>query len=177
MTPDPLQELWTLQETTRKETVMNSIQLILDEDKACRKREHRANLRVAPVHLVLLPILLWFAAIAKTPLVREGYALMAAGVAIGLSVSWLFASWSRQALPGPVDTRSQLQKAAFLLSREASLARASFLWTAPVLSGRRSDWAVGLPGTRTLAWVYCMGAGGVLLAVFVAELDEKSKSS
>lgn len=34
-----------------------------------------------------------------------------------------------------MDTRSQLQKAAFLLSRQASLARASALWAAPMFVG------------------------------------------
>ena len=114
---------------------MNSIQLILEEDTACRKKEQRASLWLTPVHLVLLPGLLCCAAFGKTPMVRAGYALMAAGVAITLFAGWLFASWSRQALPGPVDTRSQLQKAAFLLSRQASLARTSSLWAAPVFLG------------------------------------------
>lgn len=135
MTQDPLQKLWISPEITKKENVMHSIQSILERDAACRKREQRASLWLAPVYVLLAPALLWFAAIGKTPVVRAGYALMASGVAIALFAGWLFASWSRQALPGPVVMRSQLQKAAFLLSRQASLARSSPLWAAPVFLG------------------------------------------
>lgn len=135
MKPDPLQEIWISQEKENKETMMNSIQLILDQDKASQEKERRANLWWACVHVALLPLLFLAAASGNAPIVRAGYALMAAGLAISLSAAWLFASWSRQALPGPVDTRSQLQKAAFLLSRQASLAKASALWAAPLFLG------------------------------------------
>lgn len=135
MTPDPLQELWISQKTADKENVMNSIQVILDEDKICRDKERRTNLWLAPVYLLLLPLLFLCAALGKTPMVRAGYALMACGLAVALSAVWLFNRWARQALPGPADTRSQLQKAAFILSRQANLASTSSLWIAPLFLG------------------------------------------
>lgn len=135
MKPDPLQELWTSQKTEEQESVMNSIQLILAQDQADQDKQRRTSMWWAPLHLVLLPLLFFCAATGKTPVVRAGYALMAAGLAIAVSADWLFASWSRQALPGPVDARSQLQKAAFLLSRQASLAKTAALWAAPVFLG------------------------------------------
>jgi hypothetical protein len=135
MRQDPLQEIWTLQETEQKETVMKSIELILAQDEADREKQRRAHLWWTPLHLALLPLLFYCAATGKTPVVRAGYALMAAGIAVATSATWLFASWSRQALPGPMDTRSQLRKAAFLLSRQASLAKASALWAAPLFLG------------------------------------------
>lgn len=135
MRPDPLQEIWISQEAEEKETVMNSIKLILAQDQADQEKQRRTNLWWAPLYLVLLPLLFFCAATGKTPIVRAGYALMAAGLAIGVSASWLFVSWSDEALPGPVDTRSQLQKAAFLLSRQANLAKTSALWAAPIFIG------------------------------------------
>ena len=135
MKQDPLQEIWISQETKKEDTVMNSIQLILAQDQAHQEKQRRMNLWWAPLHLVLLPLLFFCAATGKTPVVRAGYALMAAGLAIALSAGWLFESWSRQALPGPVDTRSQLQKASFLLSRQASLAKTAALWAAPLFFG------------------------------------------
>lgn len=137
MTRDPLQEIWTSQETQgqEKENIMNTIQSILAQDQADQERQRRMNLWGVPLQLVLLPLLFYCAATGKTPVVRAGYALMAAGLAISVSAAWLFASWSRQALPGPVDTRSQLRKAAFLLSRQADLAKTSALWAAPLFLG------------------------------------------
>ncbi len=114
---------------------MHSIQLILDDDKASRKKDQRTNLWATPLQVILLPVLFWVTAIGKTPMVRAGYGLMAAGLAISLFAVWIFENWSRQALPGPVDMRTQLQKAAFLLSRQASLARSSPLWSAPLFVG------------------------------------------
>lgn len=114
---------------------MNSIQSIIDQDRAGQEKERRTQQRWALAYLILLPILFFCAATGSTPMVRAGYALMALGLAVVLSVCRVFTSWSRQALPGPVDIRSQLQKAAFLLSRQASLARTSPIWAAPLFLG------------------------------------------
>lgn len=100
MRRDPLQEIWTSQETEAKETVMNSIQLILAQDQADQERQRRANLWWAPLHLVLLPLVFFCAATGKTPVVRAGYSLMAAGLAIAASAGWLFGSWSRPGFAG-----------------------------------------------------------------------------
>jgi hypothetical protein len=135
MKTDPLQELWTSQQATRKENTMHSIERILNEDRVCRDKEKRLNLWLAPLHFILLPLLFWCAATGKTPLVRTGYGLMGGGLAVCLSAAWLFDSWTRQALPGPLDTRAQLLKAAYLLSLRAGLARIEPLWTAPLFLG------------------------------------------
>ena len=49
---------------------------------------------------VLCPVLLWCAAYGITPLVRGGYALMAAGTAILVYAEWAYLEWCRQARPG-----------------------------------------------------------------------------
>ena len=49
------------------------------------------------------------------------YALMAVGGAVIVFAEWTYLEWSRQALPGPADARSQLQKTAFMLARQVML--------------------------------------------------------
>ena len=119
---------------------MNSIQRIIEEDEASLKKERRVNLIAAPLQMILFPLLVYSAAFGKTPIVRAGYALMAAGIAISLFAFWVSANWSRQALPGSADMRSQLQRAAFLLSRQASLASTSPVWVSPVFIGAALIW-------------------------------------
>jgi hypothetical protein len=114
---------------------MNSVEAILEDDRILRRNEQRMNLWLTPILFVLLAVLLWFAVIGKTPIVRAGYALMAVGIAITVFAGRAFANWSRQSLPGPVDTRSQLHKTTFLLSQQASLARSSPIWGAPTFLG------------------------------------------
>ncbi len=135
MNPDPLQELWISQQTIKEEILMNSIEAVLEDDRIFQKKERWINIWSTAILFVLLPVLLWFAAIGKTPIVRAGYALMAVGVAIMVFAAWVFNNWARQSLAGPVDTRSQLQKAAFLLSRQSSLVRSSPIWGAPMFLG------------------------------------------
>jgi hypothetical protein len=84
---------------------------------------------------LLCPATLWCAAYGKTPLVRGAYALMGAGTAVAVFAEWLYLSWSRQALPGPADTRSQLQTTALQLARQANLFRTGPLWSAPIFVG------------------------------------------
>jgi hypothetical protein len=69
---------------------------------------------------------------------------MAAGVAIMITAEWMYLAWSRDALPGPVDARSQLQRSAFLLDRQAHLLRTSPIWSAPVFVG----------GLLVVTWVF-----------------------
>jgi hypothetical protein len=100
----------------------------------------------------------WCAAFGATPLVRGGYALMAVGTAMMIFAEWVFLAWSRQALPGPLDTRSQLQKTGLLLSRRAHLLTTAPLWCAPIFVGTA---LIGL-------WVYQerTQAGAYLLWAF-----------
>jgi hypothetical protein len=60
---------------------------------------------------------------------------MAVGSAFVAAAEWVYLDWSRQALPGPVDTRSQLQKSAFMLARQTRLMRTAMLWSAPIFAG------------------------------------------
>ena len=83
----------------------------------------------------MCPVLLWAAAHGKTPLVRGGYALMALGAGLAVFAEWMYLSWSRQALPGPVDARSQLQNTALMLFRQSALMRTAAVWCAPIFLG------------------------------------------
>jgi hypothetical protein len=112
--------------------VMNAV---LREDRAARDKDRGMHIAAGLALALLCPVLLWCAAYGITPLVRAGYALMAAGTAILVSSGWMYSAWSRQALPGPVDARSQLQKSAFLLSRQANLMRTAPLRCAPIFMG------------------------------------------
>jgi hypothetical protein len=133
---------------------------VLNEDRAARDKERGVRIVTGLALALLCPALLWCAAYGITPLVRGGYALMAAGTAILVSTFWIYESWSRQALPGPADARSQLQKSAFLLSRQASLMRTAPLCCAPIFLGT----------ALISAWIYQQRSttGGYLLWAVVA---------
>jgi hypothetical protein len=158
---DSLPALWMSEPAVAKEAVMNAVNAVLDEDRAARDKDRRIRsaFLFSPV-LVLLLAVLWAAAHGISPLVRGGYALMAVGTAMMVSAEWMYLTWSRQALPGPADARSQLQTSTFLLSRQAGLARMAALWCAPVFIG------TGFIGL----WLYQQrsAAGGALLWAFVA---------
>ena len=114
---------------------MATIDAVLDEDRDAREKDRLVRLAALTAMALLCPALLWFAAYGKTPLVRGGYALMALGTSLILFAEWMHRTWSRQAWPGPADARSQLQKTALSLSRQASLFRTAALWCAPVFVG------------------------------------------
>jgi hypothetical protein len=135
-------------------TVMNAV---LDADRSACEKERWVRVSTVIAVGLLCPALLWFAAYGRTPLVRGGYSLMAMGTAMLLFAEWLHRTWSRQALPGAADARSELQKLALVVARQASLYRTAPIWCAPVFLG-----AV-LVGT----WVYqerSVGGGYLLWA-------------
>lgn len=111
------------------------VDAILAQDRADRDRERTARRGALASQIVLLPLLLWCTARGVTPLVRGAFALMSVGSAAVAAAEWLYLDWSRQALPGPKDTRSQLQKTAFLLARQRRLIVAAVLWSAPIFVG------------------------------------------
>jgi len=156
MNDDALSAIWMSDPPVEKEVVMNAMNAVLEEDRADRDKARgiRVAFVLAPLGL-LCPVLLGAAAYGISPLVRGGYALMAVGTAVVVATEWMYLTWSRQALPGPSDARSQLQKSAFLLSRQAGLARMAALWCAPIFLG------TGLIGL----WLYQQrsAAGGSLL--------------
>lgn len=139
---------------------MTVVHAVLNEDRAARDKDRGINIAAGLALALLCPALLWCAAYGIAPLVRGGYALMAAGTAILVSTGWMYSAWSRQALPGPADARSQLQKSAFLLSRQANLMRTAPLCCAPVFVG------TALIGT----WIYQQrsAAEGYLLWALIA---------
>ncbi|HEX5214174.1 MAG TPA: hypothetical protein VFV98_01855 [Vicinamibacterales bacterium] len=132
---DALRAMWTSSQPATSEVLLATIDAVLDEDRAAREKDRLVRLAALTAMALLCPALLWFAAHGKTPLVRGGYALMALGASLMLFAEWMHRTWSRQALPGPADARSQLQKTALSLSRQASLFRTAALWCAPIFVG------------------------------------------
>jgi hypothetical protein len=160
MSDDSLTAMWISDPPPSREALMTAVNAVLNEDHAAREKDRWTNIGGGLSVALLCPALLWCAAYGITPLVRGGYALMAAGTAILVSTGWMYSAWARQALPGPADSRSQLQKNAFLLARQANLLRTAPLWCAPVFIG------TALIGT----WVYQQrsAAGGYLLWALIA---------
>ena len=135
MSDDSLPAVWIADPPIQKDTVLTAMTAILNEDRASRDKERAIRIASVLALALLCPALLWCAAYGTTPLVRGGYALMAAGTAVLVSTEWIYLAWSRQALPGPADARSQLQKTAFMLARQGRLLRTAPLWCAPVFIG------------------------------------------
>ena len=135
MNDDSLPALWIADPPVQKNTVLTAINAALNEDRACREKERAIRIASVLALALLCPALLWYAAYGATPLVRGGYALMAAGTAVLVSTEWIYLAWSRQALPGPADARSHLQKTAFVLARQARLVKTAPLWCAPIFIG------------------------------------------
>jgi hypothetical protein len=132
MNDDALRTAWTSNKPAHEEAIMTAVSAVLEEDRAGHEKERWVQLGGLIALGLLCPALLWFAAFG-----------------------WTHRRWSRQALPGPSDTRSQLQKTVWLLSRQATQLRSAALWVAPVFVG------AALIG----AWVYQerSRAGGSLL--------------
>src|SRR5262245_14301324 len=168
MIDDALPLLWMSDEPISKETVRTAVQAALAEDRAARDKERSARAASIAAVALLCPVLLWSAAHGVTPLVRGGYGLMAVGTAIMLVAEWIYPAGSRAALPGPVDARSQLQRSAFLLSRQEHMMRTAPLWCAPIFLGAVfiGDW---LFHERSHAGGYLLWAvvGAAFLAVTV----------
>lgn len=135
MIDDSLPVFWMSDEPVSKETVRTAVHNALAEDHAAHEKERSVRAASIAAVALLSPILAWSAAHGVTPLVRLGYVLMAAGSAIMITAEWMYLAWSREALPGPMDARAQLQRSAFLLVRQAHLIRTAPIWCAPVIVG------------------------------------------
>ena len=135
MNDDALPAIWMSDTPLTKETVMTAMNAVLDEDRAVREKDRAIRVVSLLVLGLLCPVLMWCAAYGVSPVVRGGYALMAVGVALMVATEWMYLTWSRQGLPGPTDARSQLQRGAFLLARQASLMRMAALWCIPIFLG------------------------------------------
>jgi hypothetical protein len=130
-----LSAVWMSDHPVDKAGVMSAIGAVLEKDRAARARERRIRIGALVALAFLLPMMLWSAAHGVTPLVRGAYALMAAGGAVIVFAEWTYLEWSRQALPGPADARSQLQKTAFMLARQVMLMNTAPIWSSPVFIG------------------------------------------
>ena len=130
-----LSAVWMSDRPVARERVAPTIEAVLARDRTEHEHDHRVRVGALLALTLLLPVLLWSAAHGVTPLVRGAYALMSVGSAMIVAAEWIYLEWSRQALPGPVDARTQLQKAALMLTRQAMLLRMGPIWSAPVFIG------------------------------------------
>jgi hypothetical protein len=135
MSEDSLRDTWMAGQPMDKAAIVKAMDAVLEETRTAHARERWTRRLAMLAFIVLCPVLLWCAAFGIAPIVRAGYALMAVGTAVMIFAEWMYFTWSRQALPGPVDVRSHLQKAGFLLSRQAHLLRTAPLWCAPIFVG------------------------------------------
>lgn len=144
MTDDSLSRLWVSNDRVAEDRLQAAVRAALEEHRAVRQREVAARVGLAGVLGVLFPVLVWFAAFGKTPAVRGGYALMAAGSAVSVFTEWIYLSWTKQCDPRSIDMRSQLMNNAAILFRQVWLLRTAWLLTAPLFLG----------GALVGSWIY-----------------------
>ena len=182
MTDDSLPAIWMSDAPMGKEHLLSAMHAALEADRAAGRREFVARGASAAALALLCPVLLWAAAYGKTPLVRGGYALMAVGAAVAVFAEWMYLSWSRQAFPGPVDARSQLQSSALMLFRQSTLMRTAALWCAPLFVGTAfiATWLYQERGHMagyllriTVAVTWCVSAAGG--GSMAAQLDHRRR--
>jgi hypothetical protein len=154
-----LRAAWVSEPPVSEDTLRTAVDQVLDKDRSARLRERRLRMAGVVALVFLVPVLIWAAAYGVGPLVRGAYALMAVGCAAGLAAESLYLDWSRRALPGADDTRSQLQKTVFMLECQVWLMRTTPFWASPVFIG------VGLIGV----WLYYERT--LAAAVTVSALD------
>jgi hypothetical protein len=135
MSDESLRKVWCSTESADKEALMILTEALIDEDRRDREKGRWTQLVAVMTMTMLCPAALWFAAYGKTPLIRGAYALMAVGIAIAVVSERMYVTWSREALPGPADTRSQLQTIGLLLSRQTNLCKTGPMWAAPIFVG------------------------------------------
>ena len=86
MSDDSLRAIWTLDPSpVSREALITAMNAVLDEDQAARDKDRSVHILGVCALALLCPALLWCAAYGIHPLVRAGYALMAAGTAILVS--------------------------------------------------------------------------------------------
>ena len=177
-----LQTAWMSDATADERQRRATVRVVLDKDRAARARERRLRGGGLAAMVALVPVLVWAAAYGVTPLVRVAYALMAVGSVAGVAAEWLYLEWSRRALPGPDDARSQLQRTAFLIECQVWLARTAALWSAPIFVGvsliclwlARERSVIGAVTLFTLdvgAWIAATAFAGWSAAVLARRRD------
>ena len=135
MSHDALPAVWVSHPDTHKENLMTVMNAVLDVDRAACEKDRWVHVAALIAVGLLCPLCCGSLRYGRTPLVRGGYSLMAMGTAMILFAEWLHRTWSRQALPGAADARSELQKLALVVARQASLCRTAPIWCAPVFLG------------------------------------------
>jgi uncharacterized membrane protein len=175
-----LSEVWMSAPSANPENMGSTVDRILDRDREARDRERRGQAAAVFALALLVPVTLWAAVYGVAPLVRAAYALMAVGTALLVTSHWMYLAWTRQALPGPADARSQLQTIAFVLGRQLMLARMAPVLTAPVFIGvaligvwlleHRTYGTAAVVWTSVVAGWIVMTRGG---AALYARLDER----
>ena len=155
-----LRAAWMSQGDANVNSLRAAAARIIDQDEADRLRERRMRSVGLTAMLVMVPVLVWAAAYGVAPIIRAAYSLMAVGCAAAVGAEWLYLGCSRQALPGPRDTRSQLQQTAFMLDCQIWLWRTAAVWSAPIFIG------VLLIGV----WLYRERTIGAAVAVCVPSL-------
>lgn len=130
-----LSAIWMSEPSASEEEMMTAIGRVLDKDREVRERERRGRIGGLIALACLVPTTMWAAVYGVTPLVRAAYGLMAVGTAVLGAAEWMYLEWSRRALPGPADARSQLQTIAFMLGRQIMLTTAAPILTAPTFIG------------------------------------------
>ena len=130
-----LRSAWISDASPINQDMPATVQSVLTRDRAMRARERRLRVGGVVALALLLPVLVWSGAHGVTALIRGAYAMMAVGCGFIVAAEWLYLDWSRQLLPGPSDARSQLQKTAFMLARQARLVSMAPLWSSPIFIG------------------------------------------
>jgi hypothetical protein len=130
-----LRAVWMSDPSVSGDDVMSAVDRVLHKDRVARTSERQVRVGGVIAVVLLMPALIWSAAYGVTPLVRGAYALMAVGCGAIIAAEWAYLEWSRRALPGPADARSQLQKTAFMLARQIWLMKTAPLWSSPVFIG------------------------------------------
>jgi hypothetical protein len=175
-----LQAAWMSEAGQTDTPLRDTVARVIEKDAADRRRERQVGIGGIAAMLVLVPFVLWASVYGVTPLIRAAYALMGAGCVAGIAAHWLYLEWARRALPGPSDTRSQLQKIAFMLECQVWLARAGAVWSSPVFIGivliciwlfreRSAAGALALFALDIVAWIGC----GVFAARAASSLGER----
>jgi hypothetical protein len=158
MIDDPLIREWRTGDGGAIHSVSEAIEAALAKDRTARNRDRAVQVLSLGCIALLWPILLWCAANAVTPVVRGGYALMAAGVAVMLFAEFVYSLWDRRSQPGPSDSLTQIGANIGLLRLQSGLMRSAAAWCAPVFLG------AGLVGW----WIYSQRSHAVALAFWAA---------
>jgi hypothetical protein len=157
MNDDPLIREWRTADGGAIRPVGEAIEAALANDRTARDRDRVVQVLSLGCAALLWSILLWCAANAVTPVVRGGYALMAAGVAVMLFAEFAYSFWDRKAQPGASDSLTQVGTSIGLLRLQAGLMRLAAVWGAPIFVG------AGLVGW----WIYSERSHTAALAFWV----------